>query len=158
MSSGRTHRLVNVTALIVPGAVALAWFFGEEYSVGWWQSLAALGGGYLLSTIGINPDQDIARRTFAERQSFWGLFLYIWTLPYGILFKHRGISHEHVIGTITRVLIMGLWIPPVVMLVAMEFDWVPVAHYSGWVFLGLTVADSMHIAADGGRRQLEHTE
>ena len=158
MSSGRTHRLVNTTALIVPGAVALAWLIGEDYSVGRWESLAALGGGYLLSTIGINPDQDIARRTFAERRGLWGLFLYIWTLPYGILFKHRGISHEHIIGTITRVLIMGLWIPPLVMYLSIGFDWVPVAHYSGWVFLGLTVADSMHIAADGGRRQLEHTE
>ena len=158
MSSGRTHRPVNLTALIVPAAILLAWLFGEEYSVGWWKSLAALGGGYFLSTIGINPDQDIARRTFAERGNVWGTILHVWSLPYGIYFKHRGISQEHVIGTITRVLVMGLWIPPIIAYLSMGFEWELVLHYSGWVFLGLTVADSMHIAADGGRRHLEHTE
>jgi len=37
-------------------------------------------------------------------------------------------------------------------------DWKIVAPHCGWVFLGLTVADSMHIADDGRRKQREHTE
>ncbi len=84
--------------------------------------------------------------------------MHVWSLPYGVFFRHRGISHEHVIGTITRVLVMGLWILPIIAYLSLGVEWEPVVHYSGWVFLGLTVADSMHIAADGGRRQLEHTE
>ena len=159
MSSGRTHRLVNVTALIVPASLALAWFAGD-YSVGKWQSIAALGGGYFLSTVGINPDQDIGGgvRTFAERGGLWGSFLFYWSKPYGWMFRHRGISHEHFVGTITRALILGLWMLPLVPLIVFGVDWKIVAPYSAWVFLGLTVADSMHIAADGGRRQLEHRE
>ncbi|MCH7802155.1 MAG: hypothetical protein IIC24_11530, partial [Chloroflexi bacterium] len=57
MSSGRTHRLVNVTAGIVPAALAAAYFWGD-YSVGQWQSVGALVGGYFLSTVGVHPDQD----------------------------------------------------------------------------------------------------
>ena len=97
-------------------------------------------------------------RTFAERGGLGGSFLFYWSKPYGWMFRHRGISHEHFVGTITRVLIMGLWLLPLVPLIVFGVDWKIVAPYSAWVFLGLTVADSMHIAADGGRRQLEHRE
>lgn len=158
MSSGRTHQLVNVMALIIPATAALAWFFGD-YSIGKWQSIATLAGGYFLSTVGINPDQDIGgSRIFAERRGLWGSFLYYWSLPYGFMFRHRGISHEHIIGTITRVLFMGLWILPAFPILVIGIEWRLVAEYSGWAFLGLTVADSMHIAADGGRKQREHQQ
>ena len=43
-------------------------------------------------------------------------------------------------------------------LLVLGIEWKIVVAYSGWTFLGLSVADSMHIAADGGRRQLEHRE
>ena len=66
MASGKTHRLVNVTAMIVPGSRAAAYFLGE-HSVGQWQSVGALAGGYFLSTDGVHLDQDIAARTFSER-------------------------------------------------------------------------------------------
>ena len=124
MSSGRTHRLVNMMALIVPASAAGAWFLGD-YSIGNWQSLATLAGGYFLSTVGINPDQDIGggRRTFPERGGLWGSFLFYWSMPYGFMFKHRGISHEHVIGTLTRVLFMGLWILPAFPLLVMGIEW-----------------------------------
>ena len=158
MASGRTHRLVNLTALLLPGAAALAWFTGD-YTIGRWQTLACMAGGYLLSTAGVNPDQDIGHgRIFAERGGLWGSFLYYWTKPYGWMFTHRGISHTHVVGTITRVLFLGLWALPLVPILVFGIDWRVVTAYSAWTFLGLTLADSMHIAADGGRRQPEHAE
>ena len=72
--------------------------------------------------------------------------------------QDRGISHEHILGTVTLVLFMGLWMLPLIPLLMLTIDWKIVAPYCGWVFLGLTVADSMHIAADRGRKQREHTE
>ncbi len=33
---------------------------------------------------------------------------YVWT------FKHREISHEHILGTVIRVLFMGLWMLPLI--------------------------------------------
>jgi len=54
MASGKTHRLVNVTAMIVPESLAAAYFLGE-HSVSQWQSIGALAGGYFLSTAGVHP-------------------------------------------------------------------------------------------------------
>lgn len=157
MASGKTHRDLNLIASVVlPGVAALAWFTGDYY-LGRWETLAAVAGGYLFSTMGVNPDQDIRHRTFAERKGLWGSFLYYWSLPYGFMFKHRGISHEHIVGTVTRVLVMGLWALPIIPF-ALGVPWLTIAVYSGWVFLGLTTADTMHIAADGGRRQKEHAQ
>ena len=74
MASGKTHRLVNVTAMIVPGSLAAAYFLGE-HSVGQWQSVGALAGGYFLSTDGVHLEQESAR-TFSERSGLWGGFLH----------------------------------------------------------------------------------
>ena len=74
------------------------------------------------------------------------------------MFKHRGISHEHTLGTVILVLFMGLWMLPLIPLLMFTIDWKIVAPHCGWVFLGLTVADSIHIADDGRRKQREHTE
>ena len=159
MSSGRTHRLVNTTALIIPLAIGVAWLIGD-HSIGKWQSLGALAGGYFFSTMGIYPDLDVGGsvRTFGERGKYWGTFLHYWSMPYGWMFKHRGISHEHMVGTVTRIAVLGIWVIPLFPLLVLGVSWQVVVAYSAWVFLGMTVADSMHIGADGGRRQLEHAE
>ena len=60
------------------------------------------------------------------------------------MFKHREISHEHILGTVTRVLFMGLWMLPLIPLLMFTIDWKIVALHCGLVSLGLTVADSMH--------------
>ena len=75
MASGKTHRLVNVTAMIVPGSLAATYFLGE-HSLGQWHSVGALAGGYFLSTDGVHLDQDIAARTFSERSDLRGGFLH----------------------------------------------------------------------------------
>ena len=75
MASRKTHRLVNVTAMIVPGSLAAAYFLGE-HSVSQWQSIGALAGGYFLSTDAVHREQDIAARTFSERSGLWGGFLH----------------------------------------------------------------------------------
>ncbi|HAC19932.1 MAG TPA: hypothetical protein DCF78_15290 [Dehalococcoidia bacterium] len=74
------------------------------------------------------------------------------------MFKHRGISQEHILGTVTLVLFMGLWMLPLIPLLMFTINWKILAPHCERVFLGLTVADSMHIAADGRRKQREHTE
>ena len=74
------------------------------------------------------------------------------------MFKHRGISHEHILGTVNLVLFMGLWMLLLIPLLMFTIDWKILAPYCERVFLNLTVADSTDIAADGRRKQREHTE
>ncbi len=103
----------------------------------WWHGALAFALGYLLSTYGVYPDQDVHRvRIYPERRyRIWGSILYYWSLPYGHLFKHRGISHAPIIGTLTRVLFMGLWGIPVLMWFA-GMPWWDIAQYSAWGFAG----------------------
>ena len=60
------------------------------------------------------------------------------------MFKHREISHDHILGTVTRVLFMGLWMLPLIPWLMLTIDWKIVALHCGLVSLGLTVTDSMH--------------
>ena len=62
---------MNVTAMIVPGSLAAAYFLGE-HGVSQWQSVGVLAGGYLMSTVGVHPDKDIAARTFSDRSGLRG--------------------------------------------------------------------------------------
>ena len=55
---------------------------------------------YLFGTFLLSPDMDLAQ---SDPMSNWGLFRFLWR-PYAHLFKHRGISHMPVVGTLTRVL------------------------------------------------------
>ncbi len=176
MPLGKTHQKINLWTLPVALAagVGASWYLdgsaptptliaaAQDYlpefprslvddwlSIAWWQASAAFLVGYLLSTYGVYPDQDIHHlRIYPERQyRIWGSFLYYWSLPYGLLFKHRGISHTPIVGTLTRVLFMGLWGIPVLM----WFAGMPasdVFQYGIWGFAGLAVADIIHIAAD----------
>ena len=51
------------------------------------------------------------------------------------MFKHREISHEHILGTVTRVLFMGLWMLPLIPLLMFTIDWKIVALHCGLVSL-----------------------
>ena len=64
-----------LTVALTRGSRAAAYFLGE-HSVGQWQSVGALAGGYFLSTDGVHLDQDIAARTFSERSDLRGGFLH----------------------------------------------------------------------------------
>ena len=172
MPLGKTHQKINLRCLPVALAAGggAAWYLDggalaipavsavREYlpaalsdadGIGWWQSLIAFALGYLLSTFGVYPDQDIGhQRIYPERQyRIWGSILYYWSLPYGYLFRHRGISHFPIIGTLTRVLLMGLWGAPVLMWFA-GMEWAHILQHSLWGFAGLAVADMVHILAD----------
>ena len=88
----------------------------------------------MLSGVFLTPDLDLAESRFG-----------IWTL-YGKLFKHRGISHVPVIGTLTR-LVYILWIPLLIMViyrVSFDVPWNTV----GLLFIGLCIADTLHVTLD----------
>ncbi|MDE3048256.1 MAG: DUF2227 family putative metal-binding protein, partial [Verrucomicrobiota bacterium] len=91
---------------------------------------------FLYGTFFLHPDLDIAYKI--KLFSLKGL-LTLPFRPYSYLFRHRGISHMPVVGTLTRVLWLslllwlfcGLTLPPL---------WFALA--------GLAVADLFHILLD----------
>lgn len=95
--------------------------------------------GYLFATFFANPDCDTRNNSTKNR---WGVFQIIWR-PYSHLFSHRGISHWYFVGTITRIVYLGI---------------IPVIALNAWHvlknefllvgFVGMTMADNVHIIFD----------
>jgi uncharacterized metal-binding protein len=72
-----------------------AWFLNPPT-----EELAVFAGTYLFSSLFFSPDLDLRRNSSRRR---WGPLGFIWT-PYTKVFKHRGVSHSLVFGTMTRLL------------------------------------------------------
>lgn len=135
MASGRTHRFV--TALVTPLPVLLV----RELSGSAVLALAA--GVGCLTGLWLTPDLDQQ----SHAPFFWQ--------GYARLFKHRGISHWPVVGTITRVVYLGwpcyiLWgiLEVSLFLSGLVFPAWSVPLETGWLgiswFCGLCVSDIAH--------------
>ncbi|GGL68164.1 hydrolase [Deinococcus aerolatus] len=103
--SGRVHNLINIAAYSVLAAAALILSRQELLTVTPVQALnftvAYAAGTFLLS-----PDLDLADGR-VDSKRYWGLLGFLW-VPYGKLFRHRGLSHSWVIGPLTRLAYLAL--------------------------------------------------
>jgi uncharacterized metal-binding protein len=65
-----------------------------------------VSGGFLVSGLIFGPDLDL----YSFHYKRWGIFRYLWR-PYQQAIKHRSIwSHGPIVGTIGRILYLGLWL------------------------------------------------
>ena len=110
MASGRTHETINLVAL---GGLALgsAWLRSAGNgpaldAVLPPQGRVAFAVAYLVGTFLVTPDLDLAARS-VQAKSNWGVFGLLW-VPYGWLFKHRGLSHSWLVGPATRLAYLAL--------------------------------------------------
>ena len=104
---GPVHESVNLTALAL-GVIAFHRLVPDGGAALPAGSLEAFVAGYLLGSVWITPDLDLAERRNKPRPArLWGWFRLLW-VPYGQLFRHRGLSHTWVVGPITRILYIVL--------------------------------------------------
>jgi uncharacterized metal-binding protein len=139
---GVVHERFN---LLLGGAGAL---LGTLIGVAWeqpfWQGAAI---GYLAGTFFVNPDVDYYphRRTSAVQS--WGRLGFIWVF-YGLLFRHRGISHNWLLGPLTRLVYLG----PLGLLLwwgLAQFGLLPPAAALWGALLGYYLSQWAHLALDG---------
>jgi uncharacterized metal-binding protein len=95
MSDYKGHSLFNLM-LFLPITLGLAYYFLNRNL----DCLALYAGSFVFGTLLMSPDADIARKV--KVRSLRGFFLILFR-PYSRLFKHRGVSHWVIIGTLTRV-------------------------------------------------------
>ena len=86
MASGRTHDIVNLSFL----PVAVYYLKPQDF--------LGFTAGYLVGTFLLSPDLDLRNSKPARR---WKLFKLFW-YPYTKIFKHRGVSHIPILGSIIR--------------------------------------------------------
>lgn len=99
MPAGKTH--LRIELITLPLWAALFYFWVDAS----WFSIALFAGAYLFSSLLLSPDLDL-RHNAARRR--WGLLGFIW-IPYTKVFKHRGVSHSLLWGTLTRLGYLALW-------------------------------------------------
>jgi len=103
MPGGKTHEVINITVL----AAILAGIF---YLRAWQETIMipgyldtytiiAFSCSYLFATFFLSPDLDTKSRPYKR----WKMLRILWW-PYRVIFKHRGVSHNMILGPITILL------------------------------------------------------
>lgn len=140
MPAYRSHVRVN---LII--ALPLCLWAMNHYGTFW--ELTSFAGAFSYGTLYLHPDLDLARQV--RLFSLKGL-LTLPFRPYSYLFRHRGISHIPIVGTLTRI----AWIFGLGLLVFSLFGWAfpNLAHvkssYVCFALIGLAAADLFHVLLD----------
>jgi uncharacterized metal-binding protein len=127
----------------------------EEYiETSFWTLFIAFALSYTFSNFYLSPDLDLAR---SSPKNNWGPLKFIW-IPYSKIFKHRGISHSIIFGTLTRIIYLLLIIIILITLIdkltALEIPYslLDLRNYSLdliiTVFIGLYIPNILHTIAD----------
>lgn len=153
MASGEKHERINLTALAVMGG---AWVAAEVSGVNVPTTPAlSFAATYLVGTLYVTPDMDLAEQARTVRpKRRWGRFGALW-VPYGLYFRHRGISHSYLVGPMTRIVYLGV-ILALPLGVAFGIGLIPVAVVMNTPAMlgglaGFYVSQWMHLWADGIR-------
>ena len=143
MASGKTHAKYAVAVLTMTATASpfVAHVYGGTVAI---SAVAGAVSGWL-----VTPDADIPHITHDERRMIRRLSIVgrIWVAywwPYGRIFRHRGISHAPLVGTLTRMLYLMWWLPLVIAEPPSVGAVLPFAAM--WC-----VQDIIHLAADGWR-------
>jgi uncharacterized metal-binding protein len=106
-------------------------------------------GSFIYATLFLHPDLDLVHKT--SLFSLKGLLTFPWR-GYSMIFKHRGISHLPVIGTVTRILWLLAWISVVLFIIGKKTNLLSVLQKYEWeisyIILGLICADIAHLFVD----------
>ncbi len=142
MPNFRTHVTVNLFLGLPLGLAALKYTVLSTPT-----DMLSFAAAYIYGTLFLHPDMDLARniRLFSLK----GL-LTLPFRPYSYLFRHRGISHVIIIGTLTRV----LWLLGFITLSFSCLGWANpnIANWNQplvWFGIsGLATADFFHVLLD----------
>ncbi len=100
MPNYRTHSVTNLLLVLPLAYSAAAYFFKPSQ-----EEAATFIGCFTYATLFMSPDVDLAYQN--KLFSLKGVL----TLPfrlYGRIFSHRGLSHMPIIGTLTRLIYLGV--------------------------------------------------
>jgi uncharacterized metal-binding protein len=140
MPNARDHSLLTAIACLSIGASA-AWFV-EWYHLGIAIAAALLGDLFL------SPDLDHDSGSLSYRA--WGPLRFIW-YPYMKLVPHRSaVSHFPLLGTVGRVLYLGVPIYVIALLCGHDLRWLALDPHPATVaiLVGLEISNSLHFIAD----------
>jgi uncharacterized metal-binding protein len=132
--SGRLHDTINYIVLFL-----ISFYILRELEV-FQASLFATG--YLIGLYFLSPDLDTKSNPYRR----WGPFRVIW-IPYRLLFKHRGISHNPVIGPFLPLSYLGGILLAAATVASIKLPSISLTN-SFFVISGLWVPSLVHFLVD----------
>jgi uncharacterized metal-binding protein len=155
--SGLAHRRISVVVLVLVLYLTVTFYDSLLIWLGpdpTFEYLLLFCLAFIYGTVLLSPDLDLVDSDPAKS---WGLLRFTWR-PYACLFKHRGVAHTPVVGTLTRIVylslilfilatagesLLGPTLP--ISIHGMHHFWVP---ETACVLAGLVGADVIHLVAD----------
>lgn len=138
MPNGKTHD--KITSITTPLIGVFSYIVTKDV-----KTTAILMSTYLFASLMFNGDLDMPSRPFNR----WWLFKIIW-IPYQIIFNHRSIfTHGLVIGTIIRILYLGI-IPFIILFLKGNLDILLNINLQiiFSIFIGLELGSAIHTISD----------
>jgi uncharacterized metal-binding protein len=135
--------MIGLSVLAAMGGIAVA------RGVVGAKEVAAFLCAYLFSSALLSPDLDLAHSHATRR---WGPLRVLW-LPYAWAFRHRRTSHRPILGPLSRIGYLGLWVVAVTLVVAgirgegMRLAW-PGMRAVAAIVGGLYLPNLLHIGLD----------
>lgn len=154
MPSGKTHDMINITVL-------LAILAGLYYFSTWQKSaivtkyldiytILTFSVSYLFATFFLSPDLDTKSRPYKR----WKMLRILWW-PYRIIFKHRGYSHNIVLGPLSIILNLVLIAVVIILLTGIEMKTIPL-KFAVAVIAGIVLSIDVHILSDSLISKTKH--
>lgn len=148
MANYRAHTSFNLFIAFPITILLLFYFFSVEI-----RHLAIFSSAFIYGTLFMSPDMDLAHQI--RPLSLRGFFAFPF-LPYSYFFRHRGLSHSVIFGSLTRVLwllVLGVFlfflyykVPPHLS----SFIWFFEQYHTelSFAFGGIFSADFSHLVLD----------
>lgn len=146
MPDAKTHDKINVAIMIVILAGLSYFAIWEKNAIAIRylniHTVSAFSLSYLFATFFVSPDLDIESRPYKR----WGPLRFVWW-PYKVIFRHRGFSHNPILGPLSIVINLALIVAVVLLLLGFDLHSVPL-RFIAISMSGMVLSMEIHIISD----------
>jgi uncharacterized metal-binding protein len=146
MPDGKTHETINAAALIasLAGLYHISAGYGNAVIGSYLDThtILVFSLAYLFATFFLSPDLDTQSRPYKR----WRMFRILWW-PYRIIFKHRGFSHNLILGPLSIMMNLALITIPLLLLAGVELQNIPPGFILAAI-MGIVLSMEIHIISD----------
>lgn len=145
MPDGKTHEAINA-AVLMASIAGLYYLAGNgSAAIGSYlntYTILAFSIAYLFATFFLSPDLDINSKPYRR----WKALRILWW-PYKTIFRHRGLSHNPILGPLSIVMNLALIVVPILLLAGVQLQDIPLSFVVA-IVAGMVLSMEIHIISD----------
>jgi uncharacterized metal-binding protein len=146
MPGGKTHETINAVILVaaVSGLAYITTWNGIDAVTPYLSihNIIVFSAAYLFATFFLSPDLDIDSKPYRR----WKMFRILWW-PYKVIFRHRGFSHNPILGPLSIMINLALITIPLLLLAGVELQKIPSSFILAAI-MGIVLSMEIHIISD----------